>query len=80
MNLVLLFFVVIVKYKDWSPDVFFVLIYWGQGMRLVRSSLAEVNPLFNSFIFFPSVVTSESLDAWKIRATVKYLVLLLEYL
>lgn len=49
-------------------------------MRLVRAGLAEVNPLFNSLIFFPCVVTCESFDAWKIWATVKYLVLLLEYL
>jgi hypothetical protein len=49
--------VIIVEDYDRSPDVIFVLIDGRQGVRLVRASLTEVDPLLNSLVFLPSVVT-----------------------
>ncbi len=40
-------------------------------MRLVWASLAVINPLFNSFIFLPSVIAGESFDAGKVRSTIE---------
>ena len=47
-------------------------------MRLIWASLAVIYPLFNSFIFFPCVVTGEGFDTWKVRPTVEDLHLLVE--
>ncbi len=49
-------------------------------MRPVRASLAVLNPLFNSLVFFPSVVTSERFDAGQIWAAVENLHLFVENL
>lgn len=42
-------------------------------MRLVWTSLAVINPLFNSFIFLPSVIAGEGFDARKVGSTIEYL-------
>jgi hypothetical protein len=70
--------VVIVEDYDRSPDVILVLIDGRQGVRLVRASLTEVDPLLNSLVFLPSVVTCEGFDAWQVWPTVEDLILLLE--
>jgi len=49
-------------------------------VRLVRACLAVINPLFNSFVLLPGVVTRERFDAGEIGATVEDLILLVEYL
>lgn len=80
LDLELVLLVVIVKNFDWPPDIIFVFVNGRQSMRLVRPSLAEVDPLLNSLVFFPGVVTCQSLNTGKVRATIEYLILLLEYL
>lgn len=47
-------------------------------MRLVRPSLAEVDPFLNGLLFLPSIVACQSFHAWQVRATVEDLILLLE--
>ena len=78
LHLVLSLFVVIVKDFNWAPHIFFVLINGGQGMRLIWASLAVINPLFNSFVFLPCVVTGESFDTGKVRSSIEDLHLLVE--
>ena len=70
--------VVIVEDYDRSPDVILVLIDGRQGVRLVRASLTEVDPLLNSLVFLPSVVTCEGFHAWQVWPTVEDLILLLK--
>jgi hypothetical protein len=65
-DLELMLFVVIVKYLHRSPDVIFIFINGRQSMRLIGPSLAEVDPLFNSLVFFPGVVTCQSLNTWEV--------------
>lgn len=77
-DLELLILVVIVEDHDGSPDIILVLIDGRQGMRLVRSSLTEVDPFLNGLLFLPSIVASQSFHAWQVRATVEDLILLLE--
>ena len=80
LHLVLLFFVVVVEDLDWAPNVFLVLVNGRQSVGLVRPRLAVINPLFNSFVLLPGVVTRERFDAGEIGATVEDLILLVEYL
>lgn len=80
LNLVLGLFVIVVEHLDWAPNIFLVFINRGQSMRLVWASLAVINPLFNSLIFLPSVVTCERFDAGKVRSTIEDLHLLVENL
>jgi hypothetical protein len=79
-DLKLLILVVIVENHDGSPDIILILIDGRQGMRLVRSSLAEVDPFLNGLLFLPSIVSCQGFHAWQVRATVENLILLLEYL
>lgn len=80
LHLVLSFFVVIVEDLDGAPHIFLVLIDGGQGVRLVWPSLAVINPLFNSLVFLPGVVTGESLHTGQVGATIEDLHLLVENL
>jgi hypothetical protein len=80
LHLVLSFFVVIVEDFYWAPDIFLVLKNGGQGVRLVWASLAVINPLFNSLVFLPGVVTGESLHTGQVRAAIEDLHLLVENL
>ena len=79
MDLIFLFLEVVVKYFYGSPHVLFVFENWRQGMSLIRPCLAVIYPLFNRFIFLPSVVTGECFDARHIGVTVKDFILLFEY-
>jgi hypothetical protein len=72
--------VVIVQHLHWAPHIFLVLENGRQSVRLVRASLAVINPLFNSLVFLPGVVTCEGFDAREVRASVEDLILLVEYL
>ena len=47
-------------------------------MRLIRASLAVINPLFNSFVFLPCVVTGECFHTGQVRSTIEDLHLLVE--
>lgn len=78
LHLIFGLFVVVVEHFDWAPNILLVLEDGGQGVRLVRASLAVINPLFNSLVFLPGVVTGECFDAGQVRATVKDLHLLVE--
>jgi hypothetical protein len=49
-------------------------------VRLIWTGLTEIDPLFNSLVLFPCIIACESFHTWKVWATVKYLILLLEYL
>jgi hypothetical protein len=80
LHFVLCLFEVVVKDCDRAPYILLVLKDWRQGMRPVRASLAVLNPLFNSLVFFPSVVTSERFDAGKVWAAVENLHLFVENL
>jgi hypothetical protein len=80
LHFVLCLFEVVVKDCDRAPYILLVLKNWRQGMRPVRASLAVLNPLFNSLVFFPSVVTSERFDAGQIWAAVENLHLFVENL
>jgi len=80
LHFVLCLFKVVVKDCDRAPYILLVLKDWRQGMRPVRASLAVLNPLFNSLVFFPSVVTSERFDAGKVWAAVENLHLFVENL
>ena len=79
-DLVLLFLEVVVEDLDWSPDIFLVLIDWGQGVSLVGARLAKVYPLLNRLVFFPSIVSCQGFNAGQVGATVEYLILLFENL
>jgi hypothetical protein len=80
LHLVLSFFVVIVEDLDGPPHVFLVLKDGGQGVRLVWASLAVINPLFNSLVFFPCVVTGECFYTGQVGSTIEDLHLLVENL
>jgi len=80
LHFVLCLFEIVVKDCDRAPYILLVLKDWRQGMRPVRASLAVLNPLFNSLVFFPSVVTSERFDAGKVWAAVENLHLFVENL
>jgi len=80
LHFVLCLFEVVVKDCDRAPYILLVLKDWRQGMRPVRASLAVLNPLFNSLVFFPSVVTSERFDAGQVWAAVENLHLFVENL
>jgi len=80
LHFVLCLFEIVVKHCDRAPYILLVLKDWRQGMRPVRASLAVLNPLFNSLVFFPSVVTSERFDAGQVWAAVENLHLFVENL
>lgn len=74
-DLELEFLVVVFEDFHWPPNVLLALIDWGQGMSLFRPCLTVVNPLFNSLILFPCVVTGKGFDTWKVWTAVEDLIL-----
>jgi len=61
-DLPLSLWIVVVNDAHWLPYVFFALINWRQGMRLIRPFAAPRKPIRDRLVIFPRVVSRELLQ------------------